>query len=161
MKPIGCVLSLAVFAWTSVAEAYGAGENKLTVAMLRSATQTPYYVAAEAGLFKSYGMEVLSVQFSGGTQSLMKLARILLNSFLSCLVIFALASPLFAQVPFTLNFGSLGMDTPELPAWFAKETGIFEKNGLDVRLVYIVGGPTAVMTLISGDTPITHGSHGP
>jgi hypothetical protein len=48
----------------------------------------------------------------------MKRARILLSSFLSCLVIFALASPLFAQVPFTLNFGSLGMDTPELPAWF-------------------------------------------
>jgi hypothetical protein len=48
----------------------------------------------------------------------MKRARILLSPFLSCLVILALTSPLFAQVPFTLNFGSLGMDTPELPAWF-------------------------------------------
>jgi ABC-type nitrate/sulfonate/bicarbonate transport system substrate-binding protein len=55
-----------------------------------------------------------------------------------------------------MNFGSLGMDTPELPAWLAKETGIYERNGLDVRLVYLVGGPTAVATLISGDTPITH-----
>ena len=41
MKPIG-IVSLAVFAWIFIAEAYGAGENKLTVAMLRSATQTPY-----------------------------------------------------------------------------------------------------------------------
>ncbi len=86
----------------------------------------------------------------------MKRARILLSSFLFCLIILTWTLPLFAQLPFTLNFGSLGMDTPELPAWLAKETGIFEKNGLDLRLVYIVGGPTAVMTLISGDTPITH-----
>jgi len=73
VKPIVCIVSLAVFAWTFIAEAYAAGENKLTVAMLRSATQTPYYVAAEAGLFKTYGLEVLPVQFSGGTQSLMAL----------------------------------------------------------------------------------------
>jgi ABC-type nitrate/sulfonate/bicarbonate transport system substrate-binding protein len=73
VKPIVCIISLAVFAWIFIAEAYGAGENKLTVAMLRSATQTPYYVAAEAGLFKTYGLEVLPVQFSGGTQSLMAL----------------------------------------------------------------------------------------
>ena len=73
MKPIVCVVSVAVFAWIFIAEAYSAGDNKLTVAMLRSATQTPYYVAAEAGLFKTYGLEVLAVQFSGGTQSLMAL----------------------------------------------------------------------------------------
>ena len=66
MKPILCIEFLAVFAWILLAEAYGAGENKLTVAMLRSATQTPYYVAAEAGLFKTFGLEVLPVQFSGG-----------------------------------------------------------------------------------------------
>jgi ABC-type nitrate/sulfonate/bicarbonate transport system substrate-binding protein len=73
VNPIVGIVSLAVFAWIFIGQAYGAGENKLTVAMLRSATQTPYYVAAEAGLFKSYGLEVLPVQFSGGTQSLMAL----------------------------------------------------------------------------------------
>ena len=60
--------------------------------------------------------------------------------------LFAFAPIILAQGTFTLNFGSLGMDTPELPAWFAKETGIFEKNALDVRIVYLVGGPTAVAT---------------
>ena len=73
MKPILCIVSLAVLAWIFIAEAHGASHNRLTVAMLRSATQTPYYVAAEAGLFKTYGLEVLPVQFSGGTQSLMAL----------------------------------------------------------------------------------------
>jgi len=72
------------------------------------------------------------------------------------LSLFLFTPIVLAQGTFTLNFGSLGMDTPELPAWLAKETGIFEKNGLDVRIVYLVGGPTAVATLISGDTPITH-----
>jgi ABC-type nitrate/sulfonate/bicarbonate transport system substrate-binding protein len=86
----------------------------------------------------------------------MKSARILISAILSCVSIFVFASVLFAQVLFTMNFGSLGMDTPELPAWLAKETGIYERNGLDLRLVYLIGGPTAVATLISGDTPITH-----
>jgi ABC-type nitrate/sulfonate/bicarbonate transport system substrate-binding protein len=86
----------------------------------------------------------------------MKSARILVGAILFCVRLFAFASVPFAQVPFTMNFGSLGMDTPELPAWLAKETGIYERNGLDLRLVYLVGGPTAVATLISGDTPITH-----
>ena len=54
-------------------EASAAGENKLAVAMLRSATQTPYYVAVEAELFKQFGVDIVPVQFSGGTQSLMAL----------------------------------------------------------------------------------------
>jgi NitT/TauT family transport system substrate-binding protein len=41
-----------------------------------------------------------------------------------------------------------------LPAWLAKDTGIFEKNGLDVQLVFFTGGTTAVMALVSADTPI-------
>ena len=86
----------------------------------------------------------------------MKRAKILVNFVSLCVGIVAFAPSLLAQAPFIMNFGSLGMDTPELPAWFAKETGIYERNGIDLRLVYLTGGPTAVATLISGDTPITH-----
>lgn len=50
---------------------YAATDGKLTVAMLRSATQTPFYVAVESGLYKYYGLEVVPVQFSGGTQTIM------------------------------------------------------------------------------------------
>jgi NitT/TauT family transport system substrate-binding protein len=43
----------------------------------------------------------------------------------------------------------------QLPAWMAKESGIFHKNGLDVQLVYIRGGTTAMMALLSRQTPIS------
>src|SRR5262245_9429627 len=42
-----------------------------------------------------------------------------------------------------------------LPAWLAKEAGIFAKNGLDVQLVYFRGGTPAVMALLSRQTPIS------
>jgi NitT/TauT family transport system substrate-binding protein len=41
------------------------------------------------------------------------------------------------------------------PAWMAKESGIFHKNGLDVQLVYFRGGTTAMMALLSRQTPIS------
>src|SRR5215467_13645904 len=42
-----------------------------------------------------------------------------------------------------------------LPAWLVKETGIFAKNGLDVQLVYVRGGATVMMALLSKETPIS------
>lgn len=69
---LGPVLSLFI-PWILTSEGYAAGESKLTVAMLRSATQTPFYVAVESGLYKHFGLEVIPVQFSGGTQSIMAL----------------------------------------------------------------------------------------
>jgi hypothetical protein len=78
----------------------------------------------------------------------MKRARILLSSFVSCLIILTLTSPLFAQVPFTLDFAGLWMDTPELQLGLPKDTGVFDKKGLDSHLVYIVAGSTAAPILI-------------
>ena len=43
-----------------------------------------------------------------------------------------------------------------VPTWLAKETGIFARNGLDVQLVYIRGGATVMMALLSRETPISH-----
>src|SRR5215831_20310340 len=43
-----------------------------------------------------------------------------------------------------------------LPLWVAKDTGIFERNGLDAQLVYFTGGTTAVMALISADAPFSY-----
>jgi len=42
-----------------------------------------------------------------------------------------------------------------IPGWVAKESGVFHKNGLDVQLVYIRGGTTVVMSLLSRETPIS------
>jgi NitT/TauT family transport system substrate-binding protein len=38
--------------------------------------------------------------------------------------------------------------------WVAKETGVFSKNGLDLDLVYIAGGPRSMAALLSGQLQI-------
>lgn len=63
-------------------------------------------------------------------------------------------NPALAQLT-KLNVGYSAISGDQMPAWVAKETGIFEKNGLDVQLIYFTGGTTAVMALISADTPIS------
>src|SRR4030095_1407647 len=54
-----------------------------------------------------------------------------------------------------LNVGYSAISGDALPAWIAKDAGIFEKNGLDVPLVFFTGGTTAVMALVSADTPMS------
>ena len=51
--------------------------------------------------------------------------------------------------------GYSAITAAHLPAWLAKETEIFAKNGLDVQLVYMRAGATAVMALVSKETPIS------
>src|SRR5947207_15941849 len=53
-----------------------------------------------------------------------------------------------------LNVGYSAISGDALPGWIAKDSGIFETNGLDVQLVFFTGGTTAVMALVSADTPI-------
>lgn len=53
-----------------------------------------------------------------------------------------------------INVGYSAISGDALPAWLAKDTGIFEKNGLDVQPIFFAGGTTAVMALVSADTPI-------
>lgn len=54
-----------------------------------------------------------------------------------------------------LNVGYSAISFDQLPAWIAKETGLFAKNGLDVQLVYFTGGTTAVMALVSGNISVS------
>ena len=44
-----------------------------------------------------------------------------------------------------------------LSSWIPKEAGIYKKHGLDVNLIYVAGSQ-AIVTLISGDAQIAHGS---
>src|SRR5207237_1848859 len=53
----------------------------------------------------------------------------------------------------TVGYGSIS--TNHFPAWMAKESGIFRENGLDMQLVYFRGGTTAMMALLSRETPIS------
>ena len=54
-----------------------------------------------------------------------------------------------------LNVGYSAISADQLPAWVAKETGIFSRNGLDVQLIFFTGGTTAILALVSGDVPVT------
>jgi ABC-type nitrate/sulfonate/bicarbonate transport system substrate-binding protein len=61
----------------------------------------------------------------------------------------------FAEAQLTkLRVGYSAISEVDMPAWVAKETKLFEKNGLDVQLVYFTGGTTAVLALVSGEVPI-------
>jgi NitT/TauT family transport system substrate-binding protein len=62
----------------------------------------------------------------------------------------------FAEAQLTkLKVGYSAISEVDLPAWVAKEARIFEKNGLDVQLIYFTGGTTAVLALVSGEVPIS------
>lgn len=47
--------------------------DKITVAMLPSPTNAPFRVAVDAGTFRDQGLDILPVQFGGGTQTIMAL----------------------------------------------------------------------------------------
>ena len=40
------------------------------------------------------------------------------------------------------------------PVWITKDAGLFDKQGLDVTMIYIDGGSKATQALLSGDVPI-------
>jgi NitT/TauT family transport system substrate-binding protein len=69
--------------------------------------------------------------------------------FLAAILSILLSSSASAQLT-KLNVGYSAISAEQLPAWIAKETGIFKKNGLDVQLIYFTGGTTAVQALVSG-----------
>jgi NitT/TauT family transport system substrate-binding protein len=72
-----------------------------------------------------------------------------------CLAILAaVVSPASAQLA-RVNVGYSAISADQLPAWVAKDTGIFERNGLDVEVIFFTGGSTAILALVSGDVPIT------
>src|SRR5438445_6936161 len=53
-----------------------------------------------------------------------------------------------------LTVGSNTLSGSGLPAWMAKDAGIFRKNGLDVQIVYFRSGTITAMALVARETPI-------
>src|SRR2546427_12112964 len=60
-----------------------------------------------------------------------------------------------------LTIGSNTLSGSGLPAWIAKDAGIFRKNGLDVQIVYFRGGTITAMALVARETPISQVSGPP
>jgi NitT/TauT family transport system substrate-binding protein len=71
----------------------------------------------------------------------------------SLLLLFSVSVASAQLTKMTVGYGSIS--AAQLPIWIAKEAGIFSKNGLDVQLVFFKGSTTAVMALLSRETPIS------
>ncbi|MGE5218218.1 MAG: ABC transporter substrate-binding protein [Chloroflexota bacterium] len=50
-----------------------------------------------------------------------------------------------------MNIGYSAQAGAFAPIWITKETGLFKKNGLDVNLIFIPGGPTAAASMLAGE----------
>jgi NitT/TauT family transport system substrate-binding protein len=53
-----------------------------------------------------------------------------------------------------LTVGWSAIAGSQAPFWITKEAGLFEKNGLDVTMIYLDGGSKATQAMMSGDLPI-------
>jgi NitT/TauT family transport system substrate-binding protein len=84
----------------------------------------------------------------------MRLLRAYAAAMLSAVCLFTVPFLADAQQA-RINVGYSAISADQLPAWVAKETGIFAQNGLDVQLIFFTGGTTAILALVSGDVPIT------
>jgi NitT/TauT family transport system substrate-binding protein len=54
--------------------------------------------------------------------------------------------------PVNVSFSSVS--PPRLHLWMARDLGIFERHGLDVKLIHIAGGPTSLQALLGGNLSV-------
>lgn len=73
---------------------------------------------------------------------------------ISLLLAFACVSQLFAQGGQKLLTAYSSLSGTQAVLWLAKESGAFQRHGLDVELVYISSGTKMVQALIGGDIRI-------
>src|SRR5438105_13609582 len=68
-----------------------------------------------------------------------------------------LSAPLQAATPEKINASYGAISGSMAPIWVAKGARLFDKQGLDLNLVYIPGGPRSIMSLIGGSVQfVTH-----
>lgn len=95
----------------------------------------------------------------------MQMLRMMKRFFNSMAFVLALCA--FTVVPWAsveaaalekINASYGAISGPMAPIWVAKEAKLFEKYGLDLNLVYISGGPRAIMSLIGGSVQFVNHS---
>ena len=72
---------------------------------------------------------------------------------LSVFWLWTLSIGAMAAEPEKLNAGYSIYSGMTAPLWTSKEAGLFEKNGLNVQLIFLKGGTEAAQALITGDIP--------
>ncbi len=71
------------------------------------------------------------------------------------LLIFASAGSAQDKKAEALNVAYTSATATRAPLWIAKETGLFEKHGVDIRLIYIRAGSPSISALVSGDVHVS------
>src|SRR5919198_3261842 len=71
----------------------------------------------------------------------------------SLILIAATASPQEKKLE-TLHVSYVSVSASRAPLWIAKEMGLYEKYGLDVRLVVIRGTQLPITALVAGDIQV-------
>ena len=66
------------------------------------------------------------------------------------------ATPLSAQTLKKIRIGYPSLSFRQSNVWVAKETGIFNKYGLEVEPIFLRGGQMATLALVAGDPPIVN-----
>jgi len=75
-----------------------------------------------------------------------------------CVSIGVLPALLHAGTPEKINASYGAISGSMAPIWVAKEAKLFEKQGLDLNLVYIPGGPRSIMSLIGASVQFVNHS---
>ena len=73
-------------------------------------------------------------------------------SFLGALTLRAQDQPTRKLEPLNVSYASVSGS--RAPLWIAKEAGLYEKYGLDARLIIIAAGNTAISALVNGDVQL-------
>jgi NitT/TauT family transport system substrate-binding protein len=63
--------------------------------------------------------------------------------------------PTTQDAPQKLVVGYVALNATQLPAWVAKEQGIFEKNGIDVDLQYLPTSTSPTAAVLAGEIQVT------
>jgi ABC-type nitrate/sulfonate/bicarbonate transport system substrate-binding protein len=89
-------------------------------------------------------------------QQLFPLHRLTKFVFKLCVAVAILNSAVSAQEKKldAVNVSFSSVSPPRLHLWMARDLGIFEKHGLDVKLIHIAGGPTSLQALLGGNLSI-------
>ena len=73
------------------------------------------------------------------------------------LILLCLTSPALAQLtPIRISYATTS--GARLPLWIAQDGRLFEKYGLDAKLINIPSGNTAISALVSGEVDVVNGS---
>src|SRR5216684_2386042 len=87
-----------------------------------------------------------------------EMKRLLARTAVICTVCIAVAAVPLEAAPEKINASYGAISGSMAPIWVAKEARLFDKQGLDLNLVYIPGGPRSIMSLLGSSVQFVNHS---